>query len=92
MSDVTFAPGGRANRIYGFQLPCRVPGFGIGIVVKKLKHAGHWDGIPVALRHKAKQAKASWTGMHITKADLDSIPDDVWQRIASDYNLDWKPV
>ncbi len=90
MTDVTFAPGTRTNRVYGFGLPLCFPGFGVGIAIRQMKNLGVWDEIPTALKRKIKMAKGTWTGLRTTKADLDSIPDHAWERIAAHLGLKWK--
>jgi hypothetical protein len=89
MSDVAFAPRSRAYRIYDFDLPYHIPVFGVGIAISKLKGMGVWDELPPALKQKTKVAKGGWCGLNITRKDLDSIPDHVWETIASELDLGW---
>ena len=90
MTDATFTSCTRANRVYGFGLPLYFPGFSIGIAIRQMKRLEVWDEIPTALRRKIKQANGTWSGLQTTKADLDSIPDHAWERIAKHLGLKWK--
>ncbi len=87
MSDVAFNSSNTASRTYNFRLPVHIPCFGIGIAVARLKRTGVWDELPPALRQKAQLAAADWFGLKITKEDLDSIPDDAWNALASALRL-----
>jgi len=90
MTDVTLAPHAGARRIYNFPLPARVPGFGIGIAIKMAKSRGIWDEFPEGLRRRLTKAKGTFgSGYAFTKADLESISDDLWERLASEMRLDW---
>jgi hypothetical protein len=89
MTDVMLAPRTKGRRIYNFTLPARVPGFGIGIAIKTAKSRGIWDQFPEELRRRLTKAKGTWLGYAFTKADLDSISDDLWERLASEMRLDW---
>jgi hypothetical protein len=87
MSDVAFTSCRTASRSYNFRLPVHLPCFGIGMVIAKLKQIGVWDELPPALRQKTKSAGTNWSGLKITKEDLDSIPDDIWNALASALHL-----
>ena len=87
MSDIALAPGSSGCRTYTFDLPYHVPGFGIGFAISRLKRMGVWEKLPQPLRQKTKTARGSWSGVKITKRDLDAIPDDVWAKIASELKL-----
>jgi hypothetical protein len=70
-------------RDYPFELPLHVPGWG-GFrrrLIDKIVKAGLWDVLPVALIIRLSEAEKNGTGIEITKADLDSIPDSVWKRV-----------
>jgi hypothetical protein len=90
MVHVAFEAHSRAYRRYDLVLPCWVPGFGVGFAISKLKQIGVWDKLPGALKDKAKAAKGSWTGTKLTQKDLDSIPDDAWETIASEAGIRWR--
>ena len=79
-----------AYRLYDVELPYHVPGLGVGIAISKFKQIGVWDKFPPFLRDKAKAAKGSWSGLKITQKDLDSIPDDAWERIAVELRVRWR--
>ncbi len=80
----------RAYRCYELDLPCWVPGFGVGFAISKLKQIGVWNKLPRTLKDKAKAAKGSWTGTKLTQKDLDSIPDDAWETIARELGVRWR--
>jgi hypothetical protein len=90
MSDIALAPPGNAGRIYAFDLPVHVPFLAIGLVISKFKQIGVWDRMPPSIKHKTKEAKRSWSGVTITKKDLDSLPEDVWLTLARELRLEWK--
>ena len=77
-------------RFYDVDLPYHVSGFVVGIAISKFKQIGVWDKFPHALKHKAKAAKGSWSGLKITQTDLDSIPDEAWEEVAKAMGLKWK--
>jgi hypothetical protein len=90
MSHVTVVAQSRVYRLYDLELPYRVPGFAVGIAIGKFKEIGVWDKLPHALKDKAKAAKGTWTGMKLTQKDLDSVPDDVWETIATQFRVGWR--
>jgi hypothetical protein len=72
-----------SHREYHFELPLNVPAWG-GFrrqLIDKIVSAGLWDELPVALIIRLSEAEKNGTGITITKADLDSIPDAVWKRV-----------
>jgi hypothetical protein len=85
-----FGAHSRAYRLYDVELPYHVPGLGVGIAISKFKQIGVWDKFPPFLKDKAKAAKGSWSGLKITQKDLDSIPDDAWERIAAELRVGWR--
>ena len=90
MSDIpTYCSPGR---IYDFELPYHVPFLAIGFAVSKFKEIGVWDRFPPPIRKKTKAARSSWSGVTITKKDLDSLPDDVWLTLARELRLEWRQV
>jgi hypothetical protein len=90
MVHVAFEIHSRAYRRYDLDLPCWVPGFGVGFAISELKQIGVWDKLPHAIKAKAKAAKGSWTGTRLTQKDLDSIPDDAWETIARKWGVRWR--
>lgn len=80
----------RAHRLYDVELPYHISGFVVGIAINKFKQIGVWDEFPHALKDKAKAAKGSWSGLKITQKDLDSIPDDAWEKIAKSLGITWR--
>ena len=89
ISQVAFADR-RAHRLYEFELPYYISGFVVGIAINKFKQIGVWDKFPHALKDKAKAARGSWSGLKITQKDLDSIPDEAWQKIAKALGVTWR--
>jgi hypothetical protein len=89
MAHVAFAAS-RAYRFYDVELPYRVSGFLVGIGISKFKQIGVWDKFPQTLKDKARAAKGSWAGLKITQRDLDSIPDDAWEKTAVILGVKWK--
>src|SRR5947209_15286070 len=84
MTDATFRS---KARVYKFKHPVYFPYPAIGFAKNQLKRVGVWEGLPKALRCKIKAA--GWTGLTITRQDLDSIPDEVWARMANAFNIEW---
>jgi hypothetical protein len=89
MPHVAFADS-PAYRHYDVELPYRVSGFLVGIGISKFKQIGAWDKFPDALKDKARAAKGSWAGLKITQKDLDSIPDDAWEKTAVVLGVKWR--
>ncbi|HEY1363943.1 MAG TPA: hypothetical protein VGF60_17015 [Xanthobacteraceae bacterium] len=89
MTDSSVASSGKGRRVYKFPHPIRIPFFALGLVREKLKEVGIWDDMPQPLHRKFKAAQASWGGMIFDRADMDSIPDHLWIRLAVAYNLKW---
>jgi hypothetical protein len=85
-----FEPQGRVYRVYDLELPYRIPGFGVGFAIRKFKEIGVWDRLPAALKSKARDAKGSWSGLKLTRKDLDSVPDDAWRTIAAEFGVRWR--
>jgi hypothetical protein len=79
-----------AYRLYDVELPYRVSGFLVGIGISKFKEIGVWDKFPQALKDKARAAKGSWAGLKISQKDLDSIPDDAWEKMAVVLGVKWR--
>jgi hypothetical protein len=79
-------------RVYEFPLPYDLSGLDDSVAISDLQSAGLWDQIPADLQAKL-QAADSWfsSGVSITQADLDELPDSVWEFIATKLNLQWKP-
>jgi hypothetical protein len=89
VSYVAFADS-RTHRLYDVELPYHISGFVVGIAINKFKQIGVWDKFPHALKDKAKAAKGSWGGLKITQKDLDTIPDDAWEKIAKSLGVKWR--
>jgi hypothetical protein len=79
----------RPHRRYDIELPYHVSGFLVGIGIRKFKEAGVWDKFPRSLKDKARAARGSWVGLKITQRDLDSIPDDAWEKTAKVLGVKW---
>jgi hypothetical protein len=47
-------------RVNGFDLPLRIPGFGVGFAISKFKQIGVRSKLPPALRAKATDARRTW--------------------------------
>ena len=90
MPYVAFETQSRTCRIYDLDLPYRIPGFGVGFAISKFKQIGVWDKLPAALRNKAREARGSWSGLKLTQKDLDSVPDDAWRTIATEFGVRWR--
>lgn len=84
MSDNKLAP----RRIYSFDLPVHIPFLAIGLVKRKFKQIGVWDGMPAHIKKKTKAA--GWAGLTITRKDLDSLPDEIWLTMARELRLEWR--
>ena len=57
--------------------------------VRKFKKIGVWRKLPPALRAKARDARGTWSGMKLTQRDLDSVSDDVWEIVATEWSVHW---
>jgi hypothetical protein len=81
-----------AAPIGSMTLNCRTAfqGFWWGWALSKFKQIGVWDKFPQALKDKARAAKGRWAGLKITQRDLDSIPDDAWEKTAVVLGVKWK--
>lgn len=71
---------GASRRSYRFELPINVPWFYMNTLVKKIVDAGLWEPLPAVLTNRIAAATKAGTGMEITRADLDLIPDDIWAK------------
>src|SRR5258708_6218807 len=92
MSDLAPAPLSSTRPVYAFDLPHHIPFFAIGMLIRKFKQIGIWDRMPQPIKQKTKAAKSSWSGVTITKKDVDSLPDDVWLKMAREFRLEWRQV
>jgi hypothetical protein len=91
MSHVIFAAAHSRYRLYDLDLPLRIPGFAVGFAISKFMQIGVWEKMPPALKHKAKEARGTWTGcLKLTQKDLDSVPDDAWETIAKELSVRWR--
>lgn len=76
-------------RVYKFELPLNVPGWGgfVNRLIAKIEEAGLWPStttkgkIPTALARRLAEAQTNGHGITITHEDLDTISDDVWAKI-----------
>lgn len=89
ITHVAFAES-QARRVYDVELPYHVSGFVVGFAISKFKQIGVWDKFPHTLKDKAKAANGSWSGLKITQKDLDSIPDDAWEKVAKALGVTWR--
>lgn len=78
-------------RVYAFTLPYTISGIQDSVGINELRSEGLWDQIPADLQAKL-EAGDSWfsTGVQVTKADLDELPDPVWASIATKLKLPWR--
>jgi hypothetical protein len=79
-----------SGRNYHFVLPYTISGIQDSVGISDLKDDGLWDQIPADLQAKL-EAGDSWfsSGVEVTKADLDELPDPVWAYIANKLGLQW---
>ena len=79
-----------SKRIYDFPLPQHFSGIQDSVAITDLKSAGLWNKIPKDLQTKMLSGD-SWfsSGVNVTAADLDELPDDVWSFVAEKLNLKW---
>mgnify|MGYP001008605068 CR=1 FL=1 len=75
------------SREYKFQLPYNIPCMFIGMAVSSLQDKGLWEDLPVNLKRKIKQAQQGWDDIQLTREDLDSISDELWEKIAIELEL-----
>ena len=78
------------SRQYDFPLPYTISGIQDSVGVSDLQADGLWDQIPADLQAKLESGD-SWfsSGVEVTQADLDELPDPVWTYIATKLNLPW---
>jgi uncharacterized protein (TIGR02594 family) len=65
----------------GIKLPYDVPPFAGSLLKGEIEKAGVWDRLPKALQDKVTKGATTWGGWQITKQDLDSLPQDVWEKL-----------
>jgi hypothetical protein len=80
------------KRKYDIELPYHIGGLFVGMAISKLEEAGDWDGLPIMLKTKMNLGQQGWDGVDLTQADLDTIPDHLWDNIAKSLNIGWKPA
>jgi hypothetical protein len=90
MTDVAILPPNPSKRVYHFDVPFHIPGLWIGAAIAKYKQLGIWERLPEYVRRKARAAKGTWSGLRITRKDLDAIPDHDWEIIARRLKLKWE--
>lgn len=79
--------GDSLGRKYHFPLPYKLGRIKIPFAISTLKKEGVWDNIPRHLRRKMETA--GWSGVRITKDDLDQLDDKTWSLIADKLGLKW---
>jgi hypothetical protein len=62
----------------------------VGFAISKFKQIGVWAKMPPALKHKAKEARGTWTGSLKLTQKVDSVPDDAWETIAEELSVRWR--
>lgn len=83
---------GELMRNYDIELPYHIGGMFVGMAISKLEEAGDWDGLPIMLKTKLKNGQLGWDGVDLTQSDLDTIPDHLWEKIATQLNIGWTPA
>lgn len=79
-------------RHYPFETPLNVPGRSwvidyVGILIGRIEKADLWPStttvgkLPAPLARRLAAAQQAGQGLTITHDDLDTIPDDVWEKI-----------
>lgn len=69
-------------RNYNHEFPINIPSFYVRILEGKIVDAGLWSELPVKLLNRLETARKNGTGEAITQADLDSIDDKTWAKVA----------
>lgn len=77
-------------RVYNFPLPARLTGYAVSVGINDLKMSNLWDQVPAPAQIKLQNAASSANNITIfTKADIDSLPDNIWNYLAQKLNLSW---
>lgn len=64
-------------------LPYVIAAWKVGFVIQTIVQAGMWAKLPHAVAVKINDAYSNGRELQVTKADLDSLPDDVWEYLRS---------
>lgn len=64
-------------------LPYVVAAWKVGFAIQMIVQAGMWSKLPHAVAVKINDAYSNGRELHVTKADLDSLPDDAWEYLRS---------
>jgi len=75
------------QRSYPHELPLNIPSFYVRVLEGKIVDAGLWSELPIPLLNRLEAARINGTGEGITQADLDSIDDKTWAKVAKLLNL-----
>lgn len=59
-------------------LPYTLPAWKVPYAVQMIVHAGMWGKLPYNVAVKINDATTHQHDLVVTKADLDSLPDDAW--------------
>ena len=74
-------------RTYDFTLPCIVSSFMLSLGWGEVHNDPLFYQLPLGLRQKVMTAHTNGDDLVITKGDLDSVPDSIWERVAEKFNL-----
>ena len=77
-----------SKRIYYFDVPINVPGWKIGLGREQIENYPGYSDAPEDLRQRIAETTFSST-LEITEDDLNRLPDELWERMAADLQLDW---
>ena len=60
-------------------LPYTIAAWKVGFAIQTIVQAGMWTRLPHGVAVKINDAYSNGRDLVVTKADLDSLPDDAWQ-------------
>lgn len=66
-----------------FDLPYVIADWKVGFAIQVIVQAGMWSRLPRAIALKINDAYSNGRDLTVTKADLDSLPDDAWEYLRS---------
>lgn len=67
----------------GIELPYVIAAWKVGFAIQAIVQAGMWSNLPRSVALKINDAYSNGRDLVVTKADLDSLPDDAWEYLRS---------
>lgn len=64
-------------------LPYHIAAWKVGLAIQEILRAGMWSKLPRSIALKINDAYSNGRDLTVTKADLDSLPEDAWEYLRS---------